>query len=79
MKFGVTVVDSRISEVTGKHRIQRYNVVVHALDKQRAMSMAHIGAKLEGLQLLEKKTEVFMLDDPRWIVRTLGQKFSEAV
>lgn len=79
MQFGVTVVESRVSEVTGKNHIQRYNVLVHAQDLSSAKQMAHIGAKVEGLQLLEKKTEVFMLDDPRWIVRTLGQKFSEAV
>lgn len=74
MKFGVTVVESRANEVTGKH--QRYNILVHAQDFSSAKRVAHIGAKVEGLQLLEKKTEVFMLDDPRWIVCTLGQKLS---
>ena len=63
MKFGVTVVESRISEVTGKRRIERYNVLVNAEDFSSAKLVAHIVAKAEGLQLLEEKTEVFMLSD----------------
>ena len=76
MKFGITIAVSRTCEVTGKVRVQRYNALVHASSLEGAKQTAHIGAKLDGWNVLEKKTEVFMLDDPKWIARSIGQQFT---
>ena len=76
MIFGVTITVSRTCEVTGKERTQRYNALVHGVSLESAKQTANIAAKVDGWNILEKKTQVFMLDDPAWITRSIGQKFT---